>query len=309
MSRIFIASRGNPEHLAQLFREELPGFDVTTTQPDPAGPPVPYVVAGRPEKGVITAVPGVELVLSLNAGIEHLLEEGMVPEGVKIVRMVDDGLSQGMTEWVIAQALAWHRNLFHYAEVQKTAAWKPLAEKLARERKVCVLGAGALGAPVTALFAQLGFETRVWSRSGQPIAGATSFAGPDQLVDAVEGVDILVNLLPLTAETRDIVDARLFAAMAKGGFFINGARGAHVVEADLIAALDAGQLDGAALDVFRIEPLPADDQLWHHPKIRISPHVAAPTHAAIAVKEMALNLRRFMRGETLQHAVNRQLGY
>ncbi|KQN72358.1 hypothetical protein ASE94_07530 [Devosia sp. Leaf64] len=309
MKRIFIAARSNPEHMAELFRSELPAHEVFTQQPQPGDAPVPYIVVGRPTPGVIAAVPGLELVLSLNAGIEHLLASGEVPDHLPIVRLVDDGLADGMSDWVLAHALAWHRNLATYADLQAKREWAPQQEKLARERTVAVLGAGALGSQVAGHFVRFGFKTRVWSRSGRPIDGATSFAGRPALMDAVSGADILVNLLPMTSETANVVDATVLNALAKGAFFINGARGGHVVDADLIDALDRGQVSGAALDVFRTEPLPAADPLWSHPKVLLSPHVAAPTHAHTAVAEMAENIRRFERGEKLPHLVDRTLGY
>jgi glyoxylate/hydroxypyruvate reductase A len=308
MKRIFIASRGNPEHMAQLFRAELPDHEVLTAQPQPGDAPVPYIVVGRPTPGVIGAVPGVEIVLSLNAGIEHLLASGEVPAGLPIVRLVDDGLADGMSDWVLGNALAWHRNLFLYKAQQLEHEWSPQPEKLARERIVTVLGAGALGAPVAGHFVRFGFKTRVWSRSGRKVEGAEAFRN-DQLMDAVRDADILVNLLPATAETANVVHATVLSALAKGAFVINGGRGAAIVDADLIAALDSGQLSGAALDVFRTEPLPADDPYWSHPKVLLSPHVAAPTHAHTAVKEMAENIRRHERGEPLTHVVDRALGY
>jgi glyoxylate/hydroxypyruvate reductase len=309
MKRLFIASRGNPEHLAQLFRAELPDFEVLTSQPQQGDADVPFIVVGRPLPGVVRAVPGLKLVLSLNAGIEHLLDSGEVPDELPIVRLVDDGLALGMAEWVLAQALAWHRNLFLYAELQARGEWTPHPEKLANERKVAVLGAGALGRPTAEHFIRFGFDTTVWARSKHDIPGATTFAGKDQLLEAARGADILVNLLPLTAETADVVDAELLDVLADGAFFINGARGGHVVDADLIAALDSGKLSAAALDVFRTEPLPAEDPIWKHPKIRLSPHVAAPTHQHMAVKEMAANIRRFENGEPVRNVVDRGLGY
>ncbi|NGP19190.1 2-hydroxyacid dehydrogenase [Devosia aurantiaca] len=309
MKRLFIASRGNPEQLAQLFRAELPDFEVLTEQPKAGDADVPFIVVGRPLPGVIRAVPGLKLVLSLNAGIEHLLASGEVPDELPIVRLVDEGLALGMAEWVLAQALAWHRNLFLYTELQAKGEWSPKAEKLANERTVTVLGAGALGRPVAEHFVRFGFNTRVWARSKHDVEGAKTFAGKDQLLDAARGADILVNLLPLTAETADVVDAKLLDVLNDGAFFINGARGGHVVDADLIAALDSGKLSGAALDVFRTEPLPAEDPLWRHPKVRLSPHVAAPTHQHMAVKEMAANIRRFENGEPVRNVVDRNLGY
>lgn len=309
MKRLFIASRGNPEQMAEMFRKELPQHEVFTQQPQPGDAPVPYIVVGRPLPGVIGAVPGLELVLSLNAGIEHLLASGEVPDHLPIVRLVDDGLADGMSDWVLGHALAWHRNFALYKELQAKGEWKPQAEKLARERIVTVLGSGALGSQAAGHFVRFGFQTRVWSRSGRVVDGAQSFAGRDHLLAAVSGADILVNLLPLTAETANVVDASVLNALAPGAFFINGARGGHVVDDDLIAALDSGQLSGAALDVFRTEPLPADDPLWRHSKVLLSPHVAAPTHAHTAVAEMAENIRRFERGEKLPHLVDRTLGY
>lgn len=309
MKRLFIASRGNPEQMAEMFRKELPDFDVFTQQPAPGDADVPFIVVGRPTPGVIAAVPGLKLVLSLNAGIEHLLASGEVPDDIPIVRLVDDGLAEGMSDWVLAHALAWHRNLAAYRGLQARREWSPLKEKLARERTVTVLGAGALGGMAARHFVRFGFNTRVWSRSGRAIEGATSFAGQDQLIDAVRDAEILVNLLPLTDETANVIDASVFDAMAPGGFFINGARGGQVVDADLLSRLDSGQLSGAALDVFRTEPLPAEDPFWSHPKVLVSPHVAAPTHAHIAVAEMAANIRRFEKGEPIPHLVDRQLGY
>lgn len=309
MKRIFIASRGDPEAMAEMFRKELPDHDVTTVQPGPGDAPTAYIVVGRPTPGVIASVPGLELVLSLNAGIEHLLASGEVPDDLPIVRLVDDGLADGMSDWVLAHALAWHRNLGLYKDLQAKGEWSPQSEKLARERVVTVLGAGALGSQAAGHFARFGFDTRVWSRSGRIVEGARSFAGAEQLIEAVSGADILINLLPLTAETANVVDESVLSALNPGAFFINGARGGHVVDADLIAALDSGQLSGAALDVFRTEPLPAGDVYWTHPKILLSPHVAAPTHAHTAVAEMAENIRRYERGEALPHLVDRTLGY
>ncbi|SHI51228.1 2-hydroxyacid dehydrogenase [Wenxinia saemankumensis] len=308
MIRICIASKGDREGLARMFRQELPEAEVLTDPAATGDAPVPYIVVGRPDPGTIASVPGVEVVLSLNAGVEHLLASGEVPDGMPIVRMVDDGLARGMTEWVLAQVMAWHRNILHYHRIQPEARWAPERERLADERTICVLGAGALGTPAARALAALGFMTRVWSRSGGAVEGCEAF-GAEALGEAVAGADVLVNLLPLTEATRDIVDAALLARLAPGAFFVNGARGAHVVDADLIAALDSGRLSCAALDVFRTEPLPKDDPLWRHPNVLVSPHVAAPTHPGPAVAEMAANIRRHQAGEPMHNVVDRAAGY
>lgn len=306
MKTIFIAARGDPEAMAAMFRDELPDHDVVTTAP--AGQPIAYAVVGKPPPGTLRSLSGLELVLSLNAGIEYLLGLGEIPAHIPIVRMVDPGLVEGMTEWVAAQVLAWHRNLFTYHDQQRAGAWTQHPELMARERVVTVLGAGALGGPVAAMLATLGFQVRTWSRSGRSVAGAHGFGG-DRLIEAVAGADALVSLLPSTAETGDCIDAALLARLNPGALLVNAGRGTAVVDNDLLAALDAGRLGWAVLDVFRTEPLPADHLFWTHPRVLVSPHVAAPTHARTAVAVMADSIRRHERGETVPHIVDRALGY
>ena len=306
MKTLFVAARANPEAMADMFRAELPDHDVVTTAP--TGRPVAYAVVGKPLPGTLSQLHGLELVLSLNAGIEHLLASSEGPDGVPIVRMVDPGLVDGMVEWVAAHVLAWHRNLFVYHDQQRAGAWTPHAELMARERIATVLGAGALGGPVAAMLATLGFRVRTWSRSGRITPGIEGF-GSSRLDEAATGANILVNLLPATAETANLIDAALLGRLAPGALLVNAGRGAAVVDADVLAGLDSGQLASAVLDVFRTEPLPADHPFWSHPKVFVSPHVAAPTHARTAVAVMAESIRRHERGEMVPHIVDRTLGY
>ena len=304
--RVFIASKGDPEGLAREFRSELPEAEILTDARAPGEGPIPYVVAGKPDPGVIAGVPGLELILSLNAGIEHLLAPGAVPGGVGIVRLVDPAMTQGMSDWCLAVTLSWHRNLPLY---RADAEWTRRTEILSLDRTVTVLGAGALGSRVARLLAQIGFRTRVWSRSGRAVEGADAFAGAGGLIEATSGADAVINLLPLTDETANVLDAGLFARMSRGGFVANAGRGAHLVDADLLAALDDGQISAAALDVFRTEPLRSDDPLWSHPGVLVTPHVAAPTQAGSAVRIMAENIRKHLRGEPIAEMVDRAKGY
>ena len=305
MKTLFVAARANPEAMAEMFRAQLPGHNVVTVAPTDG--PVAYAVVGKPEPGLLASLNGLELVLSLNAGIEYLLGLGERPD-VPIVRMVDPGLIEGMVEWVAAQLLAWHRNLFVYRDQQRAGVWTQHPELMARERIVTVLGAGALGGPVAAMLATLGFQVRSWSRTGRALANVEGFAA-DRLAAAVTGASAVINLLPATAETANVIAAALLARLAPGALLINAGRGAAVVDADVIAALDSGQLGWAVLDVFRTEPLPADHPFWTHPRVFVSPHVAAPTHARTAVGVMADSVRRHERGETVPHIVDRALGY
>jgi glyoxylate/hydroxypyruvate reductase A len=308
MKTMLVAARANAEAFADRFRRELPDHDILTAVPED-GRPIAYAVVGRPLPGLLAALPGLELVLSLNAGVEHLIASGEVPAGVPIVRMVDPGLVDGMVEWVAAEVLAWHRNLFAYREKQRRALWDPAPEKLARERIVTVLGAGALGGPVAAMLATLGFTVRAWSRTPRSLPGIATFAGAGELAGAVAGADVLVSLLPATADTTDLIDRALLDRLAPGAFVVNGGRGAAIVDADLIAALDDGRLSGAALDVFRTEPLPAGDPYWQRDDVLVSPHVAAPTHVSTAVAVMADSVRAWERGETPAHVVDLDRGY
>jgi glyoxylate/hydroxypyruvate reductase A len=308
MKTLLVAAPETPEIWADRFRTELPDHRILIAPPE-AGTPVAYVAVGKPPPGLIASLTGLELVLSLNAGIEPLLAPGVSAPSIPIVRMVDDGLTEGMVDWVLAQVLAWHRNLFAYAESQNAGLWAPRPERLARERVVTVLGAGALGRPVAGMLRAFGFRVRVWSRTLRIIEGVDAFAGAEGFAPALDGADVLINVLPLTAETEDLLDARAFDRLAPGALVINAGRGATVVDEDLFAALDLGRLSGAALDVFRQEPLPDAHPFWRHPGVRLSPHVAAPTHPFTAVAVMAETVRRWERGEALDHLVDRARGY
>ena len=308
MKTLLVAASEDSALWADLFRAELPTHDIRVSPPS-AGGTTPYLAVGNPPPGLIASLSGLELILSLNAGVDRLLACGEAPVGLAIVRMADDGLTLGMTEWVLARVLAWHRQLFAYADHQTKGAWSSRPEVLARERTALVLGAGALGGPVARALAAVGFRTRAWSRTPRDLEGVTMFAGAEGLAAALTDADILVNLLPLTRETEGLIDQSVLARLARGALFVNGGRGAHVVDEDLLVALDSGRLGEAALDVFRQEPLPADHPYWRHPRVRLSPHVAAPTHARTAVAVMAETVRRFERGEPVGPLVDRARGY
>lgn len=306
MKTVLVSARADSEAIAAKFRAELPGHHIVTDAPSDGV--VAYAVVGKPEPGVLSGLHGVELILSLNAGIEYLLGLGEIPDDVPIVRLVDPGMTAGMTEWVVAQLLAWHRNLFTYRDQQRAGTWIRHPELMARERVVTILGAGALGGAVAAMLASLDFQLRTWSRSGRAPSGIEGFAA-DQLAQAVTGADAIVSLLPSTPETADCIDAALLARLNPGALLVNAGRGAAVVDADVVTALDTGQLGWAVLDVFRTEPLPADHPYWAHPRVFVSPHVAAPTHARTAVAVIAETIRRHEQGQVVPHIVDRATGY
>jgi glyoxylate/hydroxypyruvate reductase A len=308
MNKIVVLLRQNADHWASLLRAALPRHAVLT-QAGAEDREIAYAVVGKPAPGALRTLPGLRVVFSVNAGIEALLESGEVPAGVPIVRMVDAGLAEGMLEWSLASVLAWHRNVFAYRTAQLAGRWAPLDERLARDRTATVLGAGHLGGRVARALAGLGFRTRAFSRTPKDIPGVTCLCGATGLDAAVADADFLVNLLPLTPATENLIDARLLALLAPGAVLVNGGRGRHVVDAAVIQALDSGALRAAVLDVFREEPLPTSHPFWHHPGVYLSPHVAAPTHAGTAIEAIAANLIAFEGGAPLQHVVDLARGY
>ncbi len=307
MKKIAVLLRSNTEEWLHLLRTALPQHIVVADAAEAAD--AAYAVVGKPAPGVLAALQELQIVFSVNAGVEALLESGEVPAGIPIVRMVDDGLAEGMLEWVLATTLAWHRNLFAYRDRQLQGVWAPLGEVLARDRRVTVLGAGHLGGRVAAALAQIGFNTRVWSRTPKQIPGVVSLAGDAALPGAIQDAEILINLLPLTPATENLLDAPLLARLAPNAVLINAGRGRHVVDRAVLDSLESGRLRAAVLDVFREEPLPQTHPFWRHPGVYMTPHVAAPTHASTAVAAIAENLLGFESGASLRHVVEPARGY
>lgn len=255
-------------------------------------------VVANPEPGLLARLPRLRLVQSLWAGVDKLLADATLPAGVPLARMVDPAMSAAMAETALWAVLGVHRRFFDYAAQQVHGLWQPHAQRRADEVHVLVLGAGQMGAAVAARLASLGYVVRTWRATGGV-----------PLVAALGTAEIVIDLLPLTDATRGLLDVRAFAAMPRGASIVNLARGAHVVDADLIAALDSGHLHRAVLDVFATEPLPADHAFWRHPKVTVLPHVAALTDERSASAIVATNLRALARGEPIAHQVDRARGY
>lgn len=245
-------------------------------------------------------------VLSLWAGVEKIVGNTTLTQ--PLCRMVDDGLRQGMVEWVVGHVLRAHLGMDRYV-CQKPSNWEQHVPPLATERSVTVLGLGELGAAAALALARLGFRVTGWSRSPRDIAGIRCLAGADSLPQALASAEILVGLLPQTPETIDLLNAERLALLPKGSFIVNAGRGTLIVDDALIAALDGGQVSQATLDVFRTEPVPGDHPFWSHPGVTISPHIAAATRASTAAEKIAENIVRAETGQPLLHMVDRTLSY
>lgn len=274
---------------------------------------VRYALAWKPAPGLLARCPRLEAIFSLGAGVDHLLADPTLP-AVPLVRVVDPDLTARMAEWVALQVLLHHRRQLAYLAQQRARVWRDLDQPPARRVRVGVLGLGVLGAEAAAVLVRLGFDVVGWARSRKAVAGVACHAGEAELDAFLARTDILVNLLPLTPETRHLVDRRLLGKLARDGalggpVFINAGRGASQVEADLVAALRDGTLAGASLDVFETEPLPADSPLWDLDTVVITPHVAADSDPQAISDYIAAQIRAHEAGLPLANLVDRVLGY
>ena len=245
-------------------------------------------------------------VLSLWAGVERIVGNQTLTQ--PLCRMVDPGLTEGMVEWVVGHTLRHHLGMDRHI-VNPRHLWDPICPPLARERRVTMLGVGALGAACAQALAALNFPVTGWSRSPKDIPGLRCLSGDAGLVEALTGAEIVVTLLPKTPATENILNAETLALTARGAVILNPGRGALIEDEALLAALDSGQIGHATLDVFRTEPLPADHPFWTDPRVTVTPHIAADTRAYSAARVIADNIRRSLAGEPLLHLVNRALGY
>jgi glyoxylate/hydroxypyruvate reductase A len=274
---------------------------------DPAE--IEYALVWRPEPGLLASLPNLKLILSLGAGVDHILTDPRLPRGVPIVRLVDPYLTDAMGEYVALQVLRLHRQDLDYRAQQDTRVWRELPQKNAGERPVGVLGFGEIGQNAGRKLAALGFPVAGWGRRRRTVSGFQTYAGPEGLTQLLRRSEILVCLLPLTRETEGILCARNFAALPPGAGLVNAGRGGHLVEEDLIPALDRGQLSAAALDVFREEPLPPSHPFWRHPRILVTPHIAGITNPKTAAPIILDNIRRFEAGRPLLNQVDPAQGY
>ncbi|MGL9621979.1 glyoxylate/hydroxypyruvate reductase A [Bradyrhizobium sp. U531] len=308
MTVLYKANMVRGAEWARFFAERAPDvpFRLWPDIGDPAD--VRYLVAWVPPDDIATAFPNLELVFSVGAGVDQF-DASIVPAHLPLVRMLEPGITETMVEYVTMAVLALHRDLLDFISQQKEQVWREIRITPARRRRVGVMGLGQLGQAVLERLKAFGFPLSGWNRSPREIDGVTCYAGRDALPDFLGQSDILICLLPLTDETRGILDAKLFARLPRGAALVNVGRGPHLVEADLLAALDGGAMSGAVLDVTDPEPLPLGHPFWSHPRILLTPHNAAMTAPDTAVDFVLDVIARHRRGEELPGRVDRTRGY
>jgi glyoxylate/hydroxypyruvate reductase A len=274
---------------------------------------VHYILAWKPRQDVLDRLPNLRVIFSLGAGVDHIFNLDGLPD-VPVVRIVDRDLTARMTEYVVWQVLHHLRRGPEYARQQAHHSWHDVDQPAAGAVTVGIMGLGVMGLDAAQILLRIGFPVRGWTRSPKSVPGVEMFRGREGLSSFLSGTDVLVVLLPLTPETRGLVDRSVLAKLrhdgALGGpVLINAGRGGTHVEADIVEALRDGTLEGASLDVFEAEPLPAESPLWGFDNVVVTPHVAAVSDPDALTGQIAAQITGFERGEPLRHRVNPERGY
>lgn len=302
-----------PPHWAGLWMPWLgeAGIDVVVHARDAYDPKdIDYTLSFRPPPGLLKTLPNLKTIFSLGAGVDGFLADPEFPKAIALVRFVDPQLSTEMAQYVVLHVLLRHRQQHEFEATQRQSKWaqRMLPRKTA-DTRIGILGLGEIGTVAGERLRDLGFPVSGWSRSRKTLEGIASYAG-DAEFDAFLGVsDFLICLLPLTPQTRGILNAKSFAKLPEGAYVINVARGGHLIESDLVAAIDSGHLAGATLDVFEAEPLPETSPLWLHPKILATPHIAAISDPRVAAGFVIDGIKRAERGERQENTVDVGRGY
>ena len=289
--------------------QRVPGLDIVTFPfvGDPSD--IEVAVVWEPPKGLLASMPKLKLVVSTGAGVDHILKDPTFPKDVPLVRMVDPGLTQGMVEYVVMATLLCSRKMHRTFAAHARKLWEPETVPLAPELTVGIMGMGVLGRACAGALRGMGYNVIGWSRTPKDFDEIQSFDGLDGLEKFLTRTQILVCLLPLTPETEGILGRGTFNRMPNGSAVINVGRGGHLIEQDLIAALDKGKVEVAVLDVFNEEPLPVDNPLWEHPRVFVTPHVASVTTPESAIVSVAEAINEMRKGWPYTNLVDPDLGY
>lgn len=305
MNILFSSTKEKPEFWFPLLQKLLPG-DRFFAFPDINGGDIDIALVATHQPGTFANLRKLRLIQSLWMGVENIIDDKDLPKGVAVARLIDPGMVAAMGETVIAYVLDWHRHFWCYRQFQREKAWTRRRQYLASDRTVGILGLGELGGSIATKLRAMDFHVAGWSR--RPKTLDSVYCSTD-LENVIARSDALVCLLPLTEQTRGILNSKTLSLIRKDGCLINVARGGHVVVADLLAALDSKHLAHAYLDVFEPEPLPADSPLWEHPGITLTPHIAALSEPRTSVAKIAENIERVRRGDKPVNTVDFAAGY
>lgn len=309
MALLWISGTDDPGDWRAMLQAVFPDleFRVWPATGDPDD--IDVALVWKPPPGLLKHLPNLRLIASLGMGVDHIFSDPELPPAVPVTRIVDNDMAAQMAQYMVHGALDHIRSMEHYRRAQARGEWSPLPLADTALIPVGILGLGVLGQAAAHAFRALGFPVRAWTRRARTLDGVEVFSGPTAFGPFLADTRVLVCLLPLTGDTRGILCGDTFSQLPQGAFLINAARGDHLVETDLLWALDRGHLAGAQLDVFAHEPLAAGHPFWKHPRVRVTPHVAALTNPRTAAAQVIDNIRRLRAGEPLLHVVDPQRGY
>ncbi|MCM8568969.1 glyoxylate/hydroxypyruvate reductase A [Gramella jeungdoensis] len=309
MSVLIVCPGKDPENWVNELRNQHPGMNIYVYPEDHDNEEVEFALTWNHPRGLFKNYPNLKVIASMGAGVDHILSDSGLPDGVKVTKVIDDMLTEDMSDFVLSQVMNHIRGLHYYTKSQKEKKWDRFQYQRPKDTKIGIMGLGVLGNAVADKLYKNGFKIHGWSRTEKDCENVTSFHGKEQLEDFLQNSEILVCLLPLTKNTENILNADLFDMLPEGAYVINVARGQHLVEHDLMEMIDSGHLSGASLDVFREEPLPDEHPFWEHPKINITPHIASLTNPKSVVPQIVENYERMKEDEPLKYRVEIDKGY
>ena len=306
MKITFCCTDTKAEPWLQGLSAALPGAELSVWEP--GAPVADYAVVWAPPQQFMDEQQGIKALFNIGAGVDALLQRRL-PQGARVVRLDDAGMAVQMAEYVCHAVIRHFREFDQYEASMRAGQWAYRKPRLRQDFAVGVMGLGVLGERVAKALAQFDFPVNGWSRSPKAIDGVRAFTGAEQFNEFLAASRVLVNLLPLTPETANVMNKDTLGRLQPGAYVINVARGAHLVEEDLLALIDSGHVAGATLDVFRTEPLPAGHAFWNHPRITITPHTSARTLRDESIAQIARKMAALERGEAVAGIVNPARGY
>lgn len=308
MAMLFASSVDDPAAWKAALAVHAPALEVRVWPDIGRAEDIDTALVWRPPPGMLARLPALRAIFSLGAGVDHVFADESLPDA-PVVRLVDPALTRQMAEYAVLAALWRHRRMGAYRAFQARTEWRQLPASETAARRVGIMGLGEIGRACAEALSRLGFPVAGWRRSASAVPGIACFHGAEGLGPFLARSDILVCVLPLTRETRNILDADLFARLPRGAYVVNAARGGCQDEEALLAAIDSGRLSGAWLDVCRTEPPPPSSPLWRHPRVVLTPHVAGQVTAETAAAPVVENLRRLRAGAPLLEVVDPARGY
>ena len=305
---VFYSEFDEPGPWSQALTELLPSLDFRV-HPDVGNPEdVHYALVWRPEPGFFERFKNIRLVVNLGAGVDSLTNRDDLPD-VQVSRLSDPGMVALMRSYVLFSVIRYARDMPDFERAKQRGEWHYIHPRPLHQTRVGILGLGALGAAAATALAELGFDVRGWDHARKDLPGVACFSDPNDWKRFLGELDILVNMMPLTPQTRRLIDADVLSGLPKGAKFVNASRGEVVDEAALVDALRSGHVGGATLDVFETEPLPRDHPFWSMENVYITPHLASITVPEMAAKDVAESIRRVHRGKDALHRIDLSRGY